>query len=240
MMRGDEMAGRLYGVGVGPGDPELVTPMAAKVLREVDVVFAPKSKGVEKSRALLAVDHLLKGKIIVELEFPMTRDEEALKNAWRDAVERIYAELKKGKDAAFPTIGDPFFYSTFIHIAKGMREAHPGVEVEAIPGVTSLSACAADLGMPLADEGERVAIIPANYGVGDIAELRRAFDVIVLMKVSRHYDEIVKRLEEAEIADKAVLLERCGGGRASTYALRERVGKEVDYFSMILVRGVRK
>ncbi len=235
-----EMVGRLYGVGVGPGDPELITPKAVRVLREAEVIFAPKSRGVKKSRALSVVEHLLKGKIIVELEFPMTRSKEILRRSWVEAVGRIYAELEKGKDAAFPTIGDPLFYSTFVHVAEKMKETHPNVEIKAIPGVTSLSACSADLVVPLGIEREKIAIIPASYGVDDLRPLRKAFDVIVLLKVSRHYRAVVERLEEAGLVDKAVVLERCGEGGAKTYSVREKSGKDLDYFSTIIVRGVRK
>ncbi len=240
-MRGDEMVGRLYGVGVGPGDVGLVTEKALRVLNSVDVIVAPKSKGAKASIALSVVkDKLKKDARVVEFEFPMTKDPAVLEKAWEDAVERIYLILAEDKNVAFPTIGDPFFYSTFIYVMRGMQRRHPEVEVKAIPGVTSLSACAVELGVPLGEGDERIAILPAAYGLDDIREIAGRVDTIVLMKVSRNYDEIIKNLEGAGLTDKAVLVTRCGTDEYSSSPLDAVSGRDVDYFSMIIIRGARR
>lgn len=229
----------LYGVGVGPGDAELVTEKALRVLNSVDIIVAPKSKGARESIALSVVKGKLGKEVrIVELEFPMTKDPGVLERAWEDAVESIHELVADGNDVAFPTIGDPLFYSTFIHVMKGMQRRHPEVEVRAIPGVTSLSACAVDLGAPLGEGNERIAILPATYGLSDIREIAGIVDTIVLMKVSRHYEEIVEELEGAGLKDKSVLVTRCGTEEYSSSPLDATPGGEVDYFSMIIIRGV--
>jgi len=233
------MAGVLYGVGVGPGDKELLTEKALKVLKSVDVIMTPKSKGAKESIALSVVREKLKEPEIVELEFPMTKDPEVLERAWEDAVEMIYNVLAGGKDVAFPTIGDPFFYSTFIHVMKRMRDRHPDVDVKAIPGVTALSACSVELGAPLGEADERIAILPATYGLDDISEIASSMDTLVLMKVSRNYDAIVKKLEEAGLKENAILVTRCGTEEYSSSTLDAKVGEKVDYFSMIIIRGAR-
>ncbi len=235
------MAGVLYGVGVGPGDPELITAKAKRVLNSVDVIVAPRSRGAKESVALsVARRKIKKDAKIVEIDFPMTKDPSALEKAWEEAVDKIHLILADGKNVAFPTVGDPLFYSTFIHVMRKMQKRHPDIEVRAVPGVTSLSACAVELGMPLGEGDERVAILPATYGLGDIQEIARRFDTIVLMKVSRHYDKIVKEIDNAGLKDKAVLVSRCGTKEYSSSALDAMLGKEVDYFSMIVIRGARK
>ncbi|MEE9593793.1 MAG: precorrin-2 C(20)-methyltransferase [Candidatus Hydrothermarchaeales archaeon] len=234
------MPGVLYGVGVGPGDSELITEKALRVLNSVDVIVAPKSKGAKESLALSVVKGKLEKKSeVVELEFPMTKDPAVLEKAWEDAVEKTYLLLSEGKDVAFPTIGDPLFYSTFIYVMRGMQGRHPEVEVKTIPGVTALSACAVELGAPLGEGDERIAILPASYGIEDIREVALRVDTIVLMKVSRNYDVIVRELEKAGLKEKAVLVTRCGTEEYSSSPLDAAVGGNVDYFSMIIIRGAR-
>ncbi|MEE8168686.1 MAG: precorrin-2 C(20)-methyltransferase [Candidatus Hydrothermarchaeales archaeon] len=231
------MTGKLYGVGVGPGDPELVTPKALKVLNSVNIIFAPKSKGKKESLALSVVRGLLEGKAeIKELEFPMTKDAGVLEEAWENTVDEIYAELEKDRDVAFPTIGDPLFYSTFIYVMRKMKERHPKVEVEAVPGVTSLSACAVELKMPLGEGDERIAVLPASYGLENLGELSKVLDTIVLMKVSRNFNRILHTLEEHGLKEKAIYLSRCGSKGYYSATLDEMSGKEIDYFSMIIIR----
>jgi precorrin-2/cobalt-factor-2 C20-methyltransferase len=234
------MAGVLYGVGVGPGDEELITEKAMRILNSVEVVVAPKSQGAKESLALSVVKEKLREDVeILELEFPMTKDKTALEKAWGNAVERIHGILAEGKDVAFPTIGDPFFYSTFIHVMGGMKALHPEIEVRAVPGVTSLSACAVDLGRPLGEGDERIAILPATYGISDISEIADSFDTIVLMKVSRNYEGIVRELERTGLKERAVLVGRCGTDEYFSSPLDEALGGKVDYFSMIIIRGAR-
>lgn len=233
------MAGKLYGVGVGPGDPELMTIKARRVLERVGAVCAPDSG--RGGRALEIVKKAVKRDFrVLRPHFPMTKKREILEKAWQEASDAIYAELAKGEDVAFVTIGDPVFYSTFAYVMERIKAAHPEVEVEVVPGVTSLTACAANLGVALVSGGERLAVVPAAYGLENLELLAENFDTLVLMKVSRSFDAIAERIARAGLSENAVFVAQCGSRAFFSSDLESLKGREVDYLSMILLRGLRR
>ncbi len=233
------MTGRLYGVGVGPGDPELMTLKARNVLERVSVLCAPDSGRGGKALEIVkkAVDREFK---VLRPHFPMTKKREVLEKAWQRASEAIYEELQKGEDVAFVTIGDPTFYSTFAYVMERIKAAHPEVEIEVVPGVTSVTACAANLGIPLVSGGESLAVVPAAYGIDNLELLAQNFDTVVLMKVSRSFDSIAEKIESAGLGEKAVFVARCGSEAFFSSDLESLKGRKVDYLSMILLRGLRR
>ena len=156
--------GRLYGVGIGPGDPELLTLRAYRILSQVPVIFVPLKDKKSSSYAGSIITDLVKksrGKV-VELVFPMLRDRERLVDYWHKAAESIWQYLKKGEDCAFANVGDPLLYGTFIHVFETLKKTHPEIEVEVIPGISSINAAAARTIVPLASNDEHIAIISGN------------------------------------------------------------------------------
>jgi precorrin-2/cobalt-factor-2 C20-methyltransferase len=233
--------GRFYGIGIGPGDPELMTLKAQKILNSVDVVCAPRSGEDKESIALGIVRNVVKKDLeIIEPVFPMTKDVKKLERHWDRAVEQIFSELKEGKSVAFITVGDPLFYSTYIQMLKKMKEKYPEVETKTVSGVTSLSACLAELNLPIVERDERIAILPAAYGLEELKDLAKIFDAIVLMKVSRSFDKIVQELDKAGLKEKAIFVSRCGTKDFFSSDLDSMLGKEIDYLSMIIIKGNRK
>jgi|Deesub1362A_J573_1020465.scaffolds.fasta_scaffold00057_53 precorrin-2/cobalt-factor-2 C20-methyltransferase len=230
--------GKLYGVGLGPGDPKLITIKAKEILEEVDVVCAPISKVGRRSIALEMVKPYVKGKEILTLLFPMHTDPDILRPYWEKAGAEICNRLKEGKDVAFITIGDPSFYSTFINVMEIIRERQRDAEIITIPGVASILACFAGLNEPLVDKDEKLAVFPAEYGLEELEEISKFFDTIVLMKVSRSFDKIYKKLDKLGLLDKAVLVSKCGTRDFFSSPLREVKGK-VDFLSMIILKGLR-
>jgi precorrin-2/cobalt-factor-2 C20-methyltransferase len=233
------MTGKLYGVGVGPGDPELMTIKAKNVLERVNVLCAPDSGRGGKALEIVkkAVDREFK---VLRPHFPMTKKREVLEKAWQEASEAIYKELQKGEDVAFVTIGDPTFYSTFAYVMERIKAAHPEVEIEVVPGITSITACAANLGVALVSGSERLAVVPAAYGLENLELLAQNFDTLVLMKVSRSFDAIAEKISRAGLSSNAVFVAQCGSEAFFSSDLESLKGKEVDYLSMILLRGLRK
>jgi len=231
------MTGKLYGMGLGPGDPELITLRAARILSRVSVVCAPKSGEDKESIALsIAKTHVNKNAKIIQPIFPMSKDIKKLEKSWDEATEMIFSELKQEKDVAFITVGDPLFYSTYSYILKKMKERHSEVEVETIPGVTSLSACFAQLSLPLAERSEKIAVLPAAYGLKELKELAKVFDAVILMKVSRNFDKIVDTLEKLGLKGNAIFVSRCGSKNFFFSDMDSMVGKEIDYLSMIIIK----
>lgn len=156
--------GTLYGLGVGPGDPELITVKAFRVIQESPVIAYPRKRKGSKSYAQRIVDVYIRPgeKDMLGLVFPMTKDQEILDREWNKAVELVYEKLQEGKDVAFVTEGDPLLYSTFIHMMKLMQELHPEIEIKTVPGISSFNGSASRLGIALADGDDHVAIIPAT------------------------------------------------------------------------------
>jgi precorrin-2/cobalt-factor-2 C20-methyltransferase len=230
--------GKFYGVGLGPGDPSLITLKAREILEKVDVLFAPISKKGRRSIALEIVRDLIEEKEVVRLLFPMRKDPEILRPYWEKAARVIWDKLQEGKDGAFITIGDPTFYSTYTSVLEVVKQRYPEVEIETIPGVASLQACFAGLNMPLVDRDEKLAVLPAEYGIEELSELSEIFDTIVLMKVSRSFEKIVREIEALGMADRALVVTKCGSRGFSSMPLGEVEGK-VDFQSMIILKRKR-
>lgn len=154
------MKGRFFGIGVGPGDPELLTLKGHRVLREVQVICSPRSAADRESIALsIARRFAGEGCEVLELVFPMSKDGENLERCWLEAARSIIRRLEQGKDVAFVTLGDPGLYSTYAYLVEKLRLLRPGVEIETIPGVTAFLACAAARNTPLARGEEKLAVL---------------------------------------------------------------------------------
>lgn len=154
--------GKLYGIGVGPGDPELLTLKAYRILKEVDMIVAPRSREDKRSLALLTIEKIIKERenelIIIEPMFPMTKDQAKLDFYWKKAKEEVLEKGKGSETMAFVTLGDPSMYSTFYRFLEIFKDIVD--EIEVIPGVTSFSACSSIAKVPLAEGNEIVSIIP--------------------------------------------------------------------------------
>ena len=230
---------KVYAVGVGPGDPELLTRRAERIIRQAPVICAPTGAADAASYALSIVEELLdrsRQEIIVQL-FPMMKGEAALEAFWEEAAAQVLERVDAGKDVVFITIGDPCLYSTFLYIHRLIRGRRPDIVVEIVPGISSINAAAAAAGMPLGIANERLAILPATY---EDAELRRTleeFDTVVLMKVSRVFDRVFALLAELGLEKSAAFVRRVGSDREEVvFDLASLVGKELDYLSMLIVR----
>jgi len=235
--------GVFYGVGVGPGDPELITLKGYRVLQEADVICSPKSSADKEGVALSIVSEIVKEKgdrEILELPFPMTKDQAELELCWEKAAGRIIDLLQAGKKVAFITLGDPTLYSTYTYVLKKIKAA--GLwEIETIPGVPSFCACAALAGLPLAEGDEKLAVIPAVKDLDSLRFVLQNFENVILMKVARKYAEVVKILEELDLKDRAVFATRCGlpGGRVE-HNLDQVEKSKQDYLSLIMVKSSLK
>ena len=236
-------SGRLYVIGVGPGDPELLTIKGMRILNEIFCICVPKGREEGSSLALSIVKRIvdLKGKEIIEAHFPMkkTRNSDQgreLDPKWDDTVRSVTAKLSQGIDMAFITIGDPAIYSTFFYLYEKLLESNPGLHVEIIPGVSSINASAARAGISLGLADEKIALLPATY-VGDLREIFERFDTIVLMKVHRVFDKVLEILDELNLTGNAVYISRAGMEDEKIARDITTLGEQdLNYFSMVIVR----
>jgi len=230
--------GTLYGVGVGPGDPELITLKAVKVLNQVEVIFAASSSKNEYSLALeSAKSHMLNGAEIMRLSFPMTREQELLDKAWEENARRILQFVQQGKDVAFITIGDPLTYSTFGYVMQAIQEMAPEIPICVVPGVTSYQAATAAAHEIIVAQEQTFCVISGSKGGEQLKEVINQVDCVVMLKVYRHLEEILDTLEELGIKDQVTLVSRCGmQDQVICKNPDELRGKKVPYLSLMIVK----
>lgn len=233
------MHGTLYGIGVGPGDPELLTLKAVRILKEVGHVFAASSSKNDYSLALAIVkDHLSPGTPVEHLAFPMTFHHQSLDRAWTANCDRVLEELGFGKDVAFITLGDPLTFSTFIYLMRKIRERLPEILICTVPGITSFHAAAACANLPLAEGEEAVTILSGAKGGNRIKEALKVSDNVVLMKTYRHFPAILAQIEESGLQDNCCFISRCGlEGEIVEQDFARMTGmKQPHYLSLMIIK----
>ncbi len=230
--------GCLYGIGVGPGDPELLTLKALKALQKVPVICVPQAANRRDSYALTIVKEYVKPEQeILRAPFP-TDDAEGAAQVWREASELVAGRLRKGQDVAFLTEGDPMLFSTFSYVLTGVQELCPEAPVVIIPGVSSVMAAAASSGVPLVTHGQRLAILPAAYGLDDLSDATSNFDTVVLMKVSPNIVKTLAELEELGLTGQSTYVRRVSTDREKVIKDVTKITEEdMDYFSLLIVKG---
>ena len=235
--------GKLIGASLGPGDPELITRRSWAVLQSGARWIYPVKKAAEASYALSIVERggLLIPTDAVPLVFPMTRDAELLAKAWLRAAEQTVELLAEGRDLVFLVEGDASTFATFGHLARIVRELVPEVEVETIPGVSSFAAAAAAANVPLAEEDETLAIIPAAYGIGVINHLLDEFDTLILLKVKPMLDEVLELLEKRGLLATSCFIEKVGSPEERiVHDIGSLKGETVNYLSLLLVQNPKR
>ncbi|MCF8566643.1 precorrin-2 C(20)-methyltransferase [Alicyclobacillus tolerans] len=231
--------GTLYGVGVGPGDPELVTVKAYRLMQTSPVIAYPNKRMGGKSYALEIVELYVDPteKTMLGLVFPMTKDEDVLQRHWADTVAKVWSYLSEGQDVVFVTEGDPMLYSTFIHMSRLMRQEYPEVSVVSVPGVSSVNAAASRLGVPLADGDEVVAIVPANRDIPAMREALLTHDCVVFLKVAKVLDDMIALLTDLQLVDKAMVCTKVtSSGERVWQNVRELQGASLNYLTLMVVR----
>lgn len=232
------MTGTLYGIGVGPGDPELMTVKAYRRLKEAAVIAYPKKGRQSKSYAEQIIDAYFapEEKHRLGLHFPMTKDVAVLEPKWNEAADAIWAELSAGRDVAFVTEGDPLLYSTFIHLMHVMERRYPDAPIEVVPGVSSANAAAARLRLPLADGDEQVAIVPARDDYEAMKAAILAHDCVIFFKVAKVIDLMIRLLRELDLLHRAAVVTKVTSREEVIWDVERLEGAELEYLTLLVVR----
>ena len=231
--------GSLYGVGVGPGDPELLTIKAQKTLQKVAVISFTQLDDGKESYALSVVRGVLEAAKPEFLAITIPSDDETpvSPQTWTDAAAEIAGHLSQGKDVAFITEGDPMLYSEFFQVLGSVQSVVPDLEFEVIPGVSSVMAAAASSGMPLVTHGQRLTILPKVYGIDDLREAITNSDTTVLMEVDRDLLQALANLEKLGLTGKATYVRQASTSRENVVEDISKLGAEdLDYFSLLIIR----
>jgi len=233
--------GTLYGLGVGPGDPELLTQKAVRLLGEVDLVFTAASPGNDYSLAQrIAAPHLKPGIEVRRLDFPMVGSGPDLAASWRANAEEIAAALRTGLSAAFLTLGDPSTYSTYSYVLPYLDELLPPGHVVTVPGITSYQLAAARANLPLVSGLESLTVISGVEDPENFSDLLDLSDNVAILKTYRSYENIQELLKKKNLLGQAVLYSKVGLPDEEIRAdLDRRPVTTPPYLSLMIVKKKR-
>ena len=228
------MSARLFGIGVGPGDPELLTLKAVRLIAAADVIAYPApADGTDSMARAIAAPHIPAGKIELVIETPMIPGQFPADDVYDRYAVEIAAHLDAGRSVAVLCEGDPFLYGSFMYLFGRLAHRYQSVVV---PGVSSLVACAARAGQPLVSRNQVLSIVPAPLDESDLETRIAAADAVAIMKVGRHLDKVRRVLEKLGRLQNAVYIERATLADERVLPLSELDADTAPYFSMILAR----
>lgn len=237
----------LIGIGVGPGDPELLTVKAVKAIQSADVIMCPASKEDRPSIALSVVDSLIdksKNQEIVKLVFPMTKDKDVLSETWKTNAKIMAQKVLSGKNVVYLTVGDPFLYSTWIYMHRDISENHPEIKISVIPGIVSMFTFASKVGVSIAEGAEKVSIIPSCYDLSSVKEIAKNSESMIFLKDGRYFDQVIQVLKEAGFPDNSIFAIGQDLGTENEIIRKMTLGEVNDdtlttkYFSILVVKRV--
>ena len=224
---------KIWGLGIGPGDPDLITLKALKILQEVDVIAYPTLDGGESLVRSIAKPHLTSNQEEIIISIPMLSDRYPAQGVYDSAAIKISAAVHAGKSVAILCEGDPFFYGSFMYLFVRLSENHL---VRVVPGVTSLAACSSALALPLAARNDVISVIPGPLDEKALEERLLTTNVAAIIKVGRHLGKIKRILRKIGVIDNAHYIERATMDNQHIRLLSEMDGDTAPYFSMIIVR----
>lgn len=225
------MTGKLFGIGLGPGDPELMTLKAARLIGAATVVAYPALEGAASFARSIAAGVIGAGVREIVMDVPMTTDREPAQAAYDQGAAAIAEALEAGDDVVCLCEGDPFFYGSFMYLYARLSGRF---EVEVVPGVTSITACAARAGMPLAARNERLTVLPGPLPEAELRERIEGAESVAILKVGRHLPKIRAVIEGLGLTGRAVYVERASLPDEVVCALA-KAPERAPYFSMILL-----
>jgi precorrin-2/cobalt-factor-2 C20-methyltransferase len=232
----------IYGVGLGPGDPELMSVKAARLIAKAGVVAHFRKSG-RPGNARTLVDGMLAPGVIEEvLEYPVTTEiafedpsyNDALRSFYDDCVARLLQHVEEGRDVTVLCEGDPFFYGSFMHLHSRITGRAP---VVVVPGISGMSGCWTASGVPITFGDDVLTVIPATLDEASLGERLKSIDALVVMKLGRNLPKVRRALHAAGLADRAIYVERGTMADEKVLPLVEKADDEAPYFSMILVHG---
>jgi len=237
----------LIGIGVGPGDPDLLTVKAVKAIHNADIIMCPASKEDRPSIALSVVSSLIdksKNQEIVKLIFPMTKDKDVLDATWKKNAKIMAEKVLSGKNVVYLTVGDPYLYSTWIYMYKDLKENYPDMEISVIPGIVSIFTFASKVGISIAEGAEKVAIIPSCYDLSSVKEIAKHSETMVFLKDGRYFDQVINVLKESGFPDDSIFAIGQDLGTENEIIRKMTLGEVNDetlttkYFSILVVKRV--
>ncbi len=225
------MLGKLIGIGLGPGDPELMTMKAHRLISSADVVAYPSLEGADSFARSIASTCIKDSATEIVIGLPMTVAREPAQAAYDKGADRIAEVLATGQDVVFLCEGDPLFYGSFMYLQARLSDRFA---TEIVPGITSVSASSATLARPLVARNETLSVIPAPLAEDELEARIRAADAVVMMKVGRHMAKVRRVLDRLNLTDQATYVERASLADEVVLPLAE-APLNAPYFSLVLL-----
>ena len=238
---------QLTGIGVGPGDPDLLTVKAVKAIQNADTIMCPASAEDRPSIALSVVDSLIdksKNQEIVKLIFPMTKDKDVLESHWKVNSKIMAEKVLSGKNVVYLTVGDPYLYSTWIYMHREISKKHPEMKITVIPGIVSMFTFASKVGISIAEGAEKVSIIPSCYDLSSVKEIAKNSEVLVFLKDGRYFDQVIELVRESGFPEDSIFAIGQDLGTDKEIIRKLRLGDVNDdtlttkYFSILVIKRV--
>ncbi|MBD2207686.1 precorrin-2 C(20)-methyltransferase [Calothrix sp. FACHB-1219] len=224
--------GRLYGVGIGPGDPELLTLKALRLLQAAPVIAYQSATDKESIARKIIAPYLSGNQIEVLYHLPRALEPEKAQSIYDQEVEPIAAHLEAGRDVVVVCEGDPFFYGSFMYVFTRLSEQY---ETEVVPGVSSLMACPVALGVPFTYYNDILTVLPAPLPAEELISQLLTTDAAAIMKIGRHFTKVRDILHQLGLASRALYIERATMAQQRIVPLDEVDPAEVPYFAMIII-----
>jgi precorrin-2/cobalt-factor-2 C20-methyltransferase len=227
--------GTFYGIGVGPGDSELITVKAVNIIKKLTILYAPQARKNGLSFAeKIATPYFTDSLTIKRRHFPMTHDLAEKQQSWNEIAAEIIKDVKAGNEVGFITLGDPSVYSTYSYLADIVRDDVP---IKTIAGISSYSQIAAEVSIPLTIDNESLEVIPATASIDQISQALDVNDNVVLMKVSAKFEAIYQLLSDRELLGNALLVSDASLESERARKLSEMaISEKVPYFSTVLIK----
>jgi precorrin-2/cobalt-factor-2 C20-methyltransferase len=238
---------QLTGIGVGPGDPDLLTVKAVKAIQDADMIMCPASAEDRPSIALSVVESLIdksKNQEIIKLIFPMTKDKDVLESHWKVNSKIMAEKVLSGKNVVYLTVGDPYLYSTWIYMHREISKKHPEMKITVIPGIVSMFTFASKVGISIAEGAEKVSIIPSCYDLSSVKEIAKNSEVLVFLKDGRYFDQVIELVRESGFPEDSIFAIGQDLGTDKEIIRKLRLGDVNDdtlttkYFSILVIKRV--
>lgn len=220
----------LVAIGVGPGDPDLLTVKAVRAIQGADIIMCPASGEERPSIALSVVESLLdrSRQEIIRLIFPMTKDPGVLESTWKRNAGIMAETVLTGKSVVYLTVGDPYLYSTWIYMHRELSANHPEMDISVIPGIVSMFTFASKVGVSIAEGAEKVSIIPSCYELSSVKAIAQNSETLVFLKDGRYFDQVIDVLREAGFPD------------SSTFAIGQDLGTDHEIIRRLTLGEVHR
>lgn len=226
------MSGTLYGLGVGPGDPELITLKAYRLLRSVPVLAWPAPETGESLARRIVAPHLVAGQTEIAIRMPLDANRFPVEAVYDRAADEIAGHLEAGRDVAVICEGDPFFYGSFMYLFGRLSDRF---ETQVVPGVSSLVACPAAAGAPLASRDDVLLVCPATLGEEELRARLETAEAAAIIKIGRHFAKVCRVIGALGLADRAHYVEHATMADQRVLAFADLDQAKAPYFSMILI-----